>query len=303
MFNPLVNITLIFILISHDRHSFLCKLMKTSVTIVIPIYKPTISSLETASLNQCFKILGNYNIVAVKPHSLQLNNYPYQFKEVYSFDDEYFKDISGYNKLMLSPSFYKTFLTQKFILIYQLDAFVFKDELSKWCNSGFDYIGAPWLREADYPDFIKRIKNKILSYIHIRYNKKSKNSDLPSDLQFENKVGNGGFSLRKTQKFYMLCLSEQQQITHYMKKASHRFNEDAFWSIEVNRKHQRLKIPNYKKAAYFALENNCEFGLKLTKGQLPFGCHAWDKNLDFWLPFLQEFGYELNDAHKIEIND
>lgn len=267
--------------------------MKTSVTIVVPLYKQTIDRLETASLDQCFKVLGNYNIVAVKPHSLQLTNYPYHFAEVYSFDDEYFKDIAGYNKLMLSPSFYETFLDYKFILIYQPDAFVFKDKLYKWCNAGFDYIGAPWLREADYPDFIKRIKNKILSYIHIRYDKKSKNSDLPSDLQFENKVGNGGFSLRNTQKFYNLCLSEKILITKYLSKDSHRFNEDAFWSIEVNRKKQRLKIPNYKKAAFFALENNAGFGLKLTKGQLPFGCHAWDKNLEFWRPIFKKQGYDI----------
>lgn len=269
--------------------------METSVTIVIPLYKPAINELETISLNQCFKVLGNYNIVAIKPHSLQLTNYSYAFAEVCSFDDKYFKDIAGYNKLMLSAAFYETFLANTFILIYQPDSFVFRDELTKWCNAGFDYIGAPWLREADYPDFFKRIKNKVLSYIHIRFNKRIKKSNLPSDLQFENKVGNGGFSLRNVQKFYDLCLSEETIITKYLKEDSHRFNEDAFWSIEVNRRQQRLKIPNYKKAAFFALENNAGFGLKLTKGQLPFGCHAWDKNLDFWLSFLQEYGYKTEE--------
>lgn len=267
--------------------------MKANVTIVIPLYKPKISDYEVASLKQCFKVLGNYKIVAVKPHSLDLTNYDYEFSEVYSFENEYFKDISGYNKLMLSAPFYELFLDYQFILIYQLDAFVFKDDLLKWCNAGYDYVGAPWLREADYPDFIKSAKNQILSYIHTRYNRKEKNSNLPSDLQFENKVGNGGFSLRDTKKFYSLCLSEQPLIIKYLKRDSHHFNEDVFWSIEVNRKKQRLKIPNYKKAAFFAFENNCEFGLKITKGQLPFGCHAWDKNLDFWKPIFEKYGYDI----------
>ena len=31
------------------------------------------------------------------------------------------------------------------MLIYQLDAYVFKDELLNWANKGYDYIGAPWL--------------------------------------------------------------------------------------------------------------------------------------------------------------
>lgn len=29
-------------------------------------------------------------------------------------------------------------------MIYQLDAWVFNDELSSWCSLGYDYIGAPF---------------------------------------------------------------------------------------------------------------------------------------------------------------
>jgi hypothetical protein len=36
----------------------------------------------------------------------------------------------------LSASFYERFLDTKYILIYQLDAFVFKDELQEWCDKG-----------------------------------------------------------------------------------------------------------------------------------------------------------------------
>lgn len=78
------------------------------------------------------------------------------------FHENYFKSIDGYNKLMLSPSFYKAFSNYEYILIYQLDAWVFKDELQHWCNQKYDYIGAPIYQN-----------NKLIG------------------------IGNGGFSLRK----------------------------------------------------------------------------------------------------------
>jgi len=267
--------------------------MKKSVTVVIPLYKPLLSELEIISLNQCFKVLGEYNIVAVKQQSLDLENYKYPFNTVYSFDDEYFQNIAGYNRLMLDSTFYEKFLANDFILIYQPDAFVFKDELQYWCDTGYDYIGAPWLREADYPDFFKKVKNQFKAYFHIKYDVKQKGTAIPSDLQFENRVGNGGFSLRNTKKFFNLCLSEQQLITDYASQNFHRFNEDAFWSIAVNRKSTKLKIPGYRKAAHFAIENNGNYGLQLTKGNTPFGCHAWDKNLDFWRPIFKTEGIAI----------
>ena len=45
---------------------------------------------------------------------------------------------------MLSSEFYRRFSKFEYILIYQLDAFVFKDQLNYWCKKGYDYIGAPW---------------------------------------------------------------------------------------------------------------------------------------------------------------
>lgn len=31
------------------------------------------------------------------------------------------------------------------MLVYQLDAYAFKDELFFWASLGYDYIGAPWM--------------------------------------------------------------------------------------------------------------------------------------------------------------
>ncbi len=267
--------------------------MKNVPIVIIPLYKESLNSLEMISVQQCFKVLHQHKIIAVKPSSLNLNSYDFKFDEVISFDDEYFADVAGYNKLMMSTVFYEKFLEYSFILIHQPDVFVFKDELFYWCNSGYDYIGAPWIRYARYPDFVKKLKTEILRYWHIKLDLKQPDTIFPTELQRENKVGNGGFSLRNTKKFYEVCLTDTKMIDFYNSRNEHYFGEDIFWSMEVNRKNKRLNIPDYKTAVNFSIENNPEHAFQLLKENLPFGCHAWDRNLGFWTPLLKSVGIDL----------
>jgi hypothetical protein len=261
--------------------------------VIVPIYKPELSELEHISLAQCFKILSNYPIVAVKPKSMSMEQVDYNFNDVLAFDDEYFEDVQGYNRLMLSSHFYKAFLEYEYMLIHQLDAFVFKDELLQWCDKGYDYIGAPWLRYAAYPDIIKEAKNRLRNYLHLNLNLKQPSSGLPTDWQFQNRVGNGGFSLRRTEAMCKICLDDCETIAYYNSREEHYFNEDVFWSLEVNRKRKRLKIPDYKTATHFAIENSYKHGFQITSGKLPFGCHAWDKHLSFWKPIFLQNGVQI----------
>ena len=57
-------------------------------------------------------------------------------------------DLKVIINLMLSPFFYESFLDFKYVLIHQLDVFIFKDELNYWCNQNYDYIGAPWFKDS-----------------------------------------------------------------------------------------------------------------------------------------------------------
>jgi hypothetical protein len=263
------------------------------VAIIIPFYQATLSGFEKMALAQCEKVLPNYPKIAIKPKHLtlpvELNNY--NFIDVISFDDKYFDDIQGYNELMLSEVFYSAFLKYNYILIHQLDAFVFKNDLTYWCNQDYDYLGAPWLRKKDYPHFLKAFVTKSLIYLYTRFN--ITKHGVPSKKQFDNKVGNGGFSLRRVSKFNSLCLSMRPQIQLYLKKNEHQFHEDAFWSVEVNRKKRTLNIPDYKIGLKFSFELAPERALKLNSNQLPFGCHAWDKHIDFWRPIFKKMGYDI----------
>jgi hypothetical protein len=267
--------------------------MNEKAVVIIPIYKTQIDENEQRSLKQCFKILGAHPIVFIKSEKLDVSSYyphldGHDFR-IESFDNDFFSDIRGYNRLMLSQELYGRFLNYKYMLIYQLDAFVFSDQLLYWCDKEYDYIGAPWVEPY-------KLEMRIKAYLHYKLNIKQKGSMSPSPLQFYNRVGNGGFSLRKTGKLFEICGSHKKMIDFYNKhNANHFFNEDVFWSAEVNRRKKQLAIPDYKTAVYFSIEQEPGLALSLTGGKLPFGMHAAHVYPNVWTPIIQKV-IDLNNA-------
>ncbi len=250
------------------------------VKIIIPIYKTEISELEHRSLQQAYQILSNYPICIIKPESLDLSQILKGYPQVTieSFEDEYFKGISGYNQLMLSSDFYARFSDYEYILIYQLDAYVFKDELAMWCSKGYDYIGAPWLQKPVYRLPV------IKQFMHLSFIL-SKKTGRPNKQSFWNKIGNGGLSLRKVKSHYATCINQKEQIEFYLsQKRSHFYNEDVFWATEA----RGFSYPDTLEALHFAFDKYPKLSYKLTEKQLPFGCHSWYKRKmkKFWQPII-----------------
>ena len=142
-------------------------------TIIIPIYKPytLLSEFESASLNQIVKVMSDWNLTIICPQDMEVNDYMtiHEFN-VIRFENKHFESVRTYNALCQSPDFYKAFDTD-YILLYQLDAWIFEDNLQYFLDKGYDYIGAP------HEDYIHK------------------------DLV----VGNGGFSLRKVATFIHVC--------------------------------------------------------------------------------------------------
>ena len=114
------------------------------IAIVIPQYKSDLNGYEMIALQQASKVFSNYAIIAVIPEDLVLP-YDCYFTQIERFENFYFDSVSSYNRLMLTPFFYQRFKQYEYILIYQLDAFVFMDKLPYFCRLGYDYVGAPWL--------------------------------------------------------------------------------------------------------------------------------------------------------------
>jgi hypothetical protein len=266
--------------------------------IVIPIFKELPSNLEILSINQCLKVLSKHEITFIHPKKLKLDFYKKVFKNVnyHSFADNYFESIEGYNKLMLSNHMYQRFIDFEYLLIYQNDCYVFKDELDFWCSKNYDYVGGVWF--DDY-------------------------TGNPNKGAKEWQAGNGGFSLRKIKTFLLILNSNKNlrnfsQLLEYKKqKCKHKplkylkeiiilplnligfrntvkfylektkLNEDAFiTSLSVN--FNLLIMPDVKDAIFFSWDR-CHEYMKSKYLKHPFGIHGWNRNdfpyegnFDFW---------------------
>jgi len=227
------------------------------VAVVIPLYKSTLTENEAQSLVQCLLILGKHPIHFIAPKSLDLT-FLSQWKENYDvirFDDCYFKSPKTYNKLLTAKSFYEVFTRYEYILIYQLDAYVFEDQLLNWCEKGYDYIGAPKLKKC-------HIKNQY---------------------SFSPVIMNGGLSLRKVKPILRYL------TVYYLFFKEWHANEDMMFSFAQKRVYFLrflLRLPHWKEALSFSIEKNPETAYQIL-GKLPFGCHAWERyNPSFWKPFI-----------------
>jgi len=230
-------------------------------TVVIPIYKDTLNPFEEISLQQVRKILYNYQIIFIAPKNVSfkyLNNNDI----VIRFNPKYFISKYAYNELMLSPNFYKIFLESDYILIYQLDAFVFYDMLEYFCQLNYDYIGAPW----PYM-WIYSYNNQ---HIH---------------------VGNGGFSLRKVQSCYNILKQYNKQVEYYL---NNHFNEDVFFSHCSM--YNNFNVAPINIAYQFSMEFRPSRSIKKNKNILPFGCHGWyTYEPQFYAQLLKYYGYNFTN--------
>lgn len=264
------------------------------VAVVIPVYKSNLSNAELLSIKQCIKVLSNYPIIFCGPYSLDISVYRSLFTDQerfaeQRFEDHFFTDIKGYNRLMLNVRFYQRFNRFEYILIYQPDAYVFRDELKYWCETGYDYIGAPWFEDWDRSG--------------------------PQSAFYG--VGNGGFSLRKVKshikvlrsflylapanvlikKFLtekpslagLKCLLLNLSIKNntFSLFNDYNDNEDIFWGMVAAKRFDYFKTPSMQTASRFSMELNVERLYKLNDNKLPFGCHAWAKyETAFWKKFI-----------------
>ena len=222
--------------------------------VLIPIYKKELNELERISLEQAKNILCNHKMIFVAPENMR-GCLP---GEVEYFDNSFFESIDGYNKLMLSEHFYERFLEYTYILIYQLDAFVFSDRFEEFCNMSYDYIGAPW-------------NYGLLQYIDAEH--------------AVIHVGNGGFSLRNTLKCMQILKKKKSELQYVD------YNEDIFFS-ECNCDYFRVAPVEIARA--FSIESEVKKNFSLNGNQLPFGCHAWQRyDMEFWATYIKKFGYDI----------
>lgn len=246
--------------------------MPIKVAVVIPVYKETLNEFEKISLAQVQKILGHYQIIFVAPQGLRIP-YAKQDNKTLFFPPQFFQSTRTYNYLMMSPAFYQAFLEYEYILIHQLDAFVFSDKLEYFCSLEYDNIGAPW-----YPAW--------------KFNYSSKGYRLY--------VGNGGFCLRKVKTFYDL-LSKHKTWSSEVQ----RINEDIFFALCGKLFPDEFRVAPINVAYTFSTEFLVERFMKKNGGELPFGCHGWHRyGANVYIKEISKFGYDLSSLeNQMGFND
>jgi len=255
------------------------------VTVVIPIYKPIPDKNELISFNQCLNVLSKhpiciltFRLLDISYYEAILNNETVNYQIVF-FDNSFFESVDGYNRLLLSLDFYKRFIDYKYMLIYQLDAYVFRDELEYWCGQGYDYIGAPW-----FEGWHEALPNAPIIG-----------------------VGNGGFSLRRIKSIIRLLkvadlyisindflkknklfgINIPKRIINYFDIVRPESQNEDFYIFNLSTHFKWFIIAPTSDACKFSFDVNPETLYKENDNNLPFGCHAWQRyGLEFWNQFI-----------------
>jgi Protein of unknown function (DUF5672) len=237
--------------------------------VVVPVYRP-LTVLDRFSLSRCSRLLDGWPLTVIAPASLDTTDVARVAPraKILTLPDRWFESKQRYSELLLTRDFYKLFNSFEFLLIHQLDCYVFEDQLADWCAQRWDYVAPPFFR--DYTE---------------------RSGDLAG-------VGCGGFSLRRTASFLAVCDTDEgsaasgTQARRLMAGALRRWRglsaaewrlrrasrtgiaEDLFWS-SVPKWLPWLRIPPIDEAARFGFEMRGLHHMQRYYAEcIPFGCHA-----------------------------
>jgi len=279
--------------------------MKRPAIILIFAHKPHLEWYEDISLRQCLRVLHNHPMRLVCPEGLDVSAYQRLDPELKPdfIPARWLSSIRAYNRLKILPFLYRRYVDFEYLLTYELDGFVFRDELLQWCSEGWDYIGAPWFEGW----YAAGLDARPIG------------------------VGNSGFSLRRVaamlrvNRSWKLIIPARQVLREWRINrrmtprsmlgvvrrliASNNFfapfndyegNEDWFWGVVAANRFPWLHIAPYDVAKHFSFETHPGRLFDECDGELPFGCHRWmDNNLAFWRAKIGDLGYELPPEDKL----
>jgi hypothetical protein len=237
-----------------------------SAIVLVPVYRPTLPAIEQYSLDVSLAALAGRPAAFVAPHGLDKRYYQARYPQLsfVGFDDSFFADIPGYNRLLLDPAFYQRFADHSHLLILQTDAVVLRDELDAWCASPYDYLGAPWPDGNELFVNLDRFEGALGKRMKVH-------------------VGNGGLSLRRIDKSIALLREFPQATQVFCQTGS---SEDLFFAF-MGALSADFVLPGEIAASRFALELRPSYYFAVNGGHAPMGGHAWWKyEPAFWKTLL-----------------
>ena len=275
---------------------------KKEVIVAIPLYRESMSENEELSFRHDTSVLGKaHPVAAFAPEGMDVSLYTGIFPQliVERFPAHCFRSVKDYSRLLLSEEFYERFSSYEWLLVCQLDAWAFRDELPDWCRKDYDFICAP-IPATWEPDREGRIP--VI-------------------------VGNGGFSLRRISAFLKVLregdapMFSRQRLRGYV---SHHLRRGHFFRafvpllrlagignsrrrcLDILRKQGAcedmafsaiaetggLRVPSAAEAARFALDGEyLDMFWEPGKSEVPVGLHAWHREQG--RKFLKRLGEQI----------
>lgn len=261
--------------------------------VAVPVYRSFLTEEEEVSWRHLLHFLGDREIRLFLPEGLESPK-PEMREE--RFPARFFDSVASYSRLLLSEDFYRRFSAFEFLLIYQLDALVFSSALDRWCEAGYDYLGAPWWKDPDRPELgLSHTGNGGLSLRRVAAALEVLTADarpgpLPVELMKTQMPDLQGLPpARKLRRKVRILREARQGARWYTDRYS--LNEDRFWSDRAHLFLRSFRTAPPHEALEFSFEVAPRAAFELNGARLPFGCHGWWRyDREAWAPYLLPAG-------------
>lgn len=276
-----------------------------SSCIIIPFHREELTENEKISLRQCAAVFAAYPIILLGSKKIDFAGVSAIIGRPASvtierFDEHYFNSIDSYSMMLMSKEFYERFSGYEYMLIYQLDAFAFRDELPFWTAQGYSYLGSPWFENYSAgdteSDFIEYGGNGGFSLRHVKSFLDVLNAfqALRDPLKIYRAIGNNRKAGRlKLLPWVLLKMTGSSTCTDALIEKLDVY-EDLFWSFIAPAIDPKFRVARYDVEIGFAFECQPSRLYGMNGRHLPFGCHAWGKyEPEFWAAFIRASGYSI----------
>ena len=265
------------------------------VAIVVPFPdRPVLTADEQISLRHLERHLGHYDRFIVAPEGLEIGAYPGY--RVLPFPRRFFGSAIAHGSLVMSPRFYEAFAEYEYMLLYHLDALVFRDELLEWCSRDFDFIGAPWFQIVAPGKFSEELSangaqggfslRRVRAFLEIVRSRRP--SVAPAEYwrritSGQSLIGKAALIPRWAVKQIPMLNSPQWEQRRYWHDC-----EDLFLVERGRDYYPAFRVATAEEALPFAFDVNPEICFELNGRRMPFGAHGWLKphRRAFWEPYL-----------------
>lgn len=258
-----------------------------SCCIVIPVYRP-FTEAEMGVLRHNLTMLSAYPAALIggpgqrgllDALAVQLAGETGAEIGVELFADDDFRGIDGYNRLLTGAAFFQRFAAFSHVLICQHDALILRDTLAEWLTPDYGFVGAPMFRGYHAPERPLRFLSSLNGGLSLRH--------VPAALDVLREMipvrrsrlmrAAGRLGLIRAANTVLAGATRRRIV---LRRAG--LNEDVFWTEVVPAVFPGFRVPTPETAARFAFET-CPADLFALTGDLPFGCHAFQRyDPGFW---------------------